>query len=59
MVKSRKSNNLPMSVVVNRTIVTPNKSKHIPVPLMNTNSYNMWIQQPLLAADVVEAEHCP
>ena len=26
---------------------------------MNTNSYNIWIQQPLLAADVIEAEHCP
>ena len=26
---------------------------------MNTNSYNVWIQQPLLAADVIEAEHCP
>ena len=26
---------------------------------MNTNSYNIWIRQPLLAANVVEAEHCP
>ena len=48
-----------MGVVVNRTMVTPNKSKHVLVLLMNTNSYNVWIQQPLLAANVVEAEHCP
>ena len=48
-----------MAVVVNRTIVTPNKSKHVLVLLMNTNSYNVWIQQSLLAVDVVEAEHCP
>ena len=26
---------------------------------MNTNSYNIWIHQPLLAADVVEVKHCP
>ena len=58
MVKSCNSSNLPMGVVVNRTMVTPNKSKHIPVLLMNTNSYNVWIQQPLLAVNVVEAKHC-
>ena len=58
MVKARESNNLPMGVVFNRTIVTPNKSKCIPVLLMNTNSYNVWIHHTLLAADVVEAKHC-
>ena len=58
MVEARESNNLPMGVVVNRTIVTPNRSKHVPILLMNTNSYNIWIQQPLLAADVVKAKHC-
>ena len=45
MVESCDSSNLSMDVVVNRTMVTPNKSKHIPVLLMNTNSYNVWIQQ--------------
>ena len=39
-------------------MLTQIKSKHIPVLLMNTNSYNIWIWQPLLAVDVVEAEHC-
>ena len=43
MVESCESNNLPMGVVVNRTMVTPNKSKHVLVLLMNTNSYNVWI----------------
>ena len=43
MVESCNSSNLPMGVVVNRTMVTPNKSKHILVLLMNTNSYNIWI----------------
>ena len=26
---------------------------------MNTNTYNVWICQPLLVADIVEAEDCP
>ena len=39
-------------------MVTPNKSKHVLVLLMNTNSYNIWIQHPLLAVNVVEAGHC-
>ena len=43
MVKSYDSSNLPMGVVVNRTMVTSNKSKHVPVLLMNTNSHNIWI----------------
>ena len=31
----------------------------MPVTLLNTNSYNVWICQPLLAANIVEVEHCP
>ena len=48
-----------MGIVVNRTMVTPTKSKSVPVTLLNTNSYNVWIWQSLLAADIVEVEHCP
>ena len=59
MVEMRSQNNLPMGIVVNRTIITPKKSKCVPVVLMNTNSYNVWIRQPLLAADLVEVDHCP
>ena len=59
LIETRDSNNLPLGVVVNRTIVTPKKSKQVLIVLMNTNSYNIWIRQPLLAANVVEAEHCP
>ena len=40
-------------------MVTPRKNKQIPIALMNTNSYNVWIRQPLLVADIVEAEDCP
>ena len=48
-----------MGVVVNQTTVTPTKSKRVPVTLLNTTSYNVWICQQLLAADIVEVEHCP
>ena len=59
MVESRDTNNLPMGIVVNRAMVTPKKSKEVPIILANTNSYNIWIWQPLLAANTVEVESCP
>ena len=40
-------------------MVTPKRSKKVLVILANTNSYNIWICQPLLAADIVEVESCP
>ena len=58
MVESRETNNLPMGIMVNRTMVTP-KSKKVSIIMVNTNSYNIWIWQPLLATNVVEVESCP
>ena len=49
MVEGRDIHNLPMGVVVNQAMVTPRCSKKVPVVLANTNSYNVWIRQPLLA----------
>ena len=59
MIEARSQNNLPLGVVVNHTAVTPSKSNRVPVTLINTNSYNVWIRQQLLAADIVEVDHCP
>ena len=59
MIEARSQNNLPLGVMVNRTTVTPSKSNRVPVTLVNTNSYNVWIKQQLLAADIVEVDHCP
>ena len=59
MVEARACNNLPRGVVVNRTMFTPNKNKQVPISLVNTNTYNVWICHTLLAADIVEAEDCP
>ena len=58
MIEARSQNNLPMGVMVNRTAVTPTKSKRVPITLLNTNSYNVYIRQQLLAADIVEVDHC-
>ena len=59
MVEARVCHNLPRGIVVNRTMVTPYKNKQVPIALMNTNTYNVWIHQPLLVANIVEAEDCP
>ena len=59
MVEARACNNLTRGVVVNRTMFTPNKNKRVPISLVNTNTYNIWICQTLLVANVVEAEDCP
>ena len=59
MVEGRDIHNLLMGVIVNQAMITPNHSKKVPVVLANTNSYNVWIHQPLLAADIVEVESCP
>ena len=59
MIEARSQNNLPLGVVVNRTTVTPSKTYKVPVTLVNTNSYHVWIKQQLLAADIVEVDHCP
>ena len=45
--------------MVNRTAVTPSKTNKVPITLVNTNSYHVWIKQQLLAADIVEVDHCP
>ena len=59
MIETRSQNNLPMGIMVNWTMVTLTKSKSVPVTLLNTNSYNVWIRQSLLATDIVEVQHCP
>ena len=58
MIEAWSQNNLPLGVMVNHTTVTPNKSNRVPVTLVNTNSYNVWIKQQLLVADIVEVDHC-
>ena len=56
MVEPTDDNNLPCRVIVNRTYVNPTKAKQVSVILLNTNSYNVWIQQPLYAATIWDVE---
>ena len=56
MVEATDDDNLPCGVSVNHTYVNPTKAKQISVILLNTNSYNIWIQQPLYAATIWDVE---
>ena len=52
MVEATDGDNLPCGVSVNHTYVNPTKAKQVSVILLNTNSYNVWIRQPLYAATI-------
>ena len=52
MVEATDDDNLPCGVSVNHTYVNPTKAKQVSVILLNTNSYNVWIRQPLYATTI-------
>ena len=54
MVESTESSNLPLGVGVNNTLVTPSKSGLVSVILIDNNSHNVWICQPLYVGDLWE-----
>ena len=56
LVKKTEDSNLPIGVRVNNTLVTPSKSGLVLVILINNNNHNVWIRQPLYAADLWEVE---
>ena len=51
-------NSLLQGISVNCCLVHP-KGSVVPVILKNQNTYNVWIQQPLLAAEIYWVEHLP
>ena len=51
-------NNLPKGISVNCCLVHP-RGKMVLVILMNQNSHNIWIWQPLLAAEMYWVEYLP
>ena len=55
LVEQAEHHNLPLGIVINRCMAIP-KARSIPVILINTNRYNVWIRQPLLAAKLFDAE---
>ena len=48
--------NLPFGIIVNRYLAYP-KAKMVAVILVNMNSKNIWIRQPLVAAEDFEVEY--
>ena len=56
MVEATNDDNLPCGVSVNHTYFNPTKAKQVSVILLNTNSYNVWIRQPLYAAAIWDVE---
>ena len=56
LVEKTEDSNLPIGVRVNNTLVTPSKSRLVLVILINNNNHNVWIRQPLYAADLWEVE---
>ena len=51
-------NKLLQGISVNHCLVHP-KGRTVPDILMNQNNHNIWIQQPLLAAEIYWVEHLP
>ena len=58
LVEQAEHHNLPQGIVVNRCVATV-KSRSVPVILINTNKQNVWLWQPLLAAELYIAEYHP
>ena len=58
MVEATDDDNLPCGVSVNHTYVSPTKSRQVSVILLNTNDHNVWIRQPLYAANIWDVELC-
>ena len=55
LVEQVEHHNLLLGIVINWCVAIP-KARTIPVIIINNNRYNVWIRQPLLAAELFEAE---
>ena len=55
LVEQAEHHNLMLGIVINQCVTMP-KARSIPVIIINTNRYNVWIKQPLLAAKLFDAE---
>ena len=55
LVGQTEHHNLPLGIVTNWCMAIP-KAMTIPMIIINTNRYNVWIRQLLLAAELFDAE---
>ena len=56
MVEATDDDNLLCGGSIKHTYVNPTKSRQVSVILLNTNTYNVWIRQPLYAATIWDVE---
>ena len=47
-----------MGITVNGSLASSN-SRTLPIMLINPNSYNVWLRQPLLVAELYDTECYP
>ena len=55
LVEQVEHHNLPLGIVINQCVAIP-KGRTIPMVTINTNRYKEWVRQPLLAAELYDAE---
>ena len=55
LVEQTEHHNLPLGIVVNWCVAML-KARTIPIIIINTNRYNVWVGQPLLAAKLYDVE---
>ena len=55
LVEQAQHHNLPLAIVINSCVATT-KARSVPVILVNTNRQNVWIWQPLLAAELFSVD---
>ena len=55
LVEQAQHHNLPPGIVINSCVATT-KARSVPVILVNTNRQNVWIWQPLLAAELFSTD---
>ena len=56
LVEQAEHHNLPQGIIVNRCVAKV-KSRSVSVILINTNKQNVWLQQPLLSAELYIYDH--
>ena len=55
LVEQAKHYNLPLGIIINSCVATT-KARGVPAILINTTKQNIWLQQPLLAAELFTME---
>ena len=56
LLEQAEHHNLPFGIVIKWCMATQ-KARTIPMIIINTNRYNVWVRQPLLAAKLFDVEY--